>query len=278
MDQNEKFLGSIQILLAALLWSSVGLVIRGVNCDLFWLLTLRSSAACIILAPSLLALRGKYRDPNIWLAALFYALFMVVFALSTRLVGSAQTMAGQYTAPLFVYLALVLRKKLQLTLANAFPMALITLGCVIALAGDGISFLSLFPLLNGVLFPLYATFFRRAQDIPAGTVMWVGNLLCIVLSLPFALGQPLPDWGSTGLIVLTGVMVNGFAYTLYGKGAQRVDALSSVMLCLIEPILNPVWVWLFLGEAPSATTLTSLLLILAGGALDAILPLVRRRP
>lgn len=50
------------------------------------------------------------------------------------------------------------------------------------------------------------------------------------------------------------------------------------MLCLIEPILNPVWVWLFLGEAPSATTLTSLLLILAGGALDAILPLVRRRP
>ena len=108
--------------------------------------------------------------------------------------------------------------------------------------------------------------------------MWVGNLLCIVLSLPFALGQPLPDWGSTGLIVLTGVMVNGFAYTLYGKGAQRVDALSSVMLCLIEPILNPVWVWLFLGEAPSATTLTSLLLILAGGALDAILPLVRRRP
>ena len=93
MEQNEKFLGSVQILLAALLWSSVGLVIRGVNCDLFWLLTLRSSAACIILAPSLLALRGKYRDPNIWLAALFYALFMVVFALSTRLVGSAQTMA-----------------------------------------------------------------------------------------------------------------------------------------------------------------------------------------
>ena len=71
MEQNEKFLGSVQILLAALLWSSVGLVIRGVNCDLFWLLTLRSIAACIILAQSLLALRGKYRDPNIWLAALF---------------------------------------------------------------------------------------------------------------------------------------------------------------------------------------------------------------
>ena len=47
------------------------------------------------------------------------------------------------------------------------------------------------------------------------------------------------------------------------------------MLCLAEPVLNPVWVFLFLGEAPSAVGLASLLLILAGGALDVVIAALR---
>ena len=43
---------------------------------------------------------------------------------------------------------------------------------------------------------------------------------------------------------------------------------SAVMLCLAEPLLNPVWVFLFLGEAPTPAGAVSLLLILAGGFLD----------
>ena len=62
--------------------------------------------------------------------------------------------------------------------------------------------------------------------------------------------------------------VNGFGYTLYARGARQVAPLTAVMLCLAEPLLNPVWVFLFLGEAPTPAGLCSLLLILAGGFLD----------
>lgn len=269
--QNEKYIGRVQILIAALLWSGVGLVIRGVDCDIFWLLAIRSLAAVIMLAPSLRALQGRLRQRNIWLAAVFYAVFMLIFSVSTRFVGAAQTMAGQYTAPLFVYLLLVLRRRMQVRWDNLTPMLLIAIGCAVGLAGGEISALSLLPLLNGVFFPLYGTFLRQASEIPASSVMCIGNFFCVVFSVPLAIGSPLPSWGGFGLIVLTGLLVNGLAYTLYGSGAQRVDALSSVMLCLLEPILNPVWVWVFLGEAPSGTTLASLLLILAGGAANALL-------
>lgn len=277
MTKNEKLLGGGQILLAALLWSSAGLVIRGVQCGPYWLLVIRSGAACLALAPGLRAMKGKRFGAAGWLAALLYALFMIVFALSTRLVGAAQAVGGQYTAPLFVYVALAARKKLRVRLSGLAPMVLIAAGCAVALAGGGLTPLTLLPLASGVLFPLYSAFLRRAGDVPAGAVMCLGNGLCAAMSLPFALGSQLPDAVGGALIALAGVLVNAFGYTVYARGARRVDALAGVMLCLAEPVLNPVWVWLILGEAPGGTALASLLLILAGGVLDAGIAALRTR-
>ena len=160
--KNEKILGAGQILLAALLWSSAGLVIRGVSCDMFWLLVIRSGAACLVLAPGLGALRGRRFGLNAFLAALLYALFMVAFAVSTRVVGAAQAVGGQYTAPLFVYLALAVQRKLRVRLSGVLPMALIAAGCAVALVGGGLTPLTLLPLASGVLFPLYSQGGRRA--------------------------------------------------------------------------------------------------------------------
>ena len=95
-----------------------------------------------------------------------------------------------------------------------------------------------------------------------------GGLACAVLALPFAVSTPLPVLGDAALIAVAGVAVNGFGYTLYARGARQVASLTAVMLCLAEPLLNPVWVFLFLGEAPTPAGAVSLLLILAGGFLD----------
>ena len=102
----------------------------------------------------------------------------------------------------------------------------------------------------------------------AGAVNCLGNLACAVLALPFAVSTPLPVLGDAALIAVAGVAVNGFGYTLYAGGARQVASLTAVMLCLAEPLLNPVWVFLFLGEAPTPAGAVSLLLILAGGFLD----------
>lgn len=267
--------GAAQVLAAALLWSSAGLLIRGVDCSTFWLLCIRSGAAALVLAPGLRALRGHRIGFNGWLAIWLYAAFMFAFALSTRLAGASQAVAGQYTAPLFLYAASVLRHKIRVRLSNLSPMLCIAAGCVLALVAGGVDLLTLLPLSCGVLFPLYSAFLRRAGGLPAGAVNCLGNLACALLALPFALSAPLPAVGGAALIAVAGMIVNGLGYTLYARGARRTDSLTAVMLCLAEPVLNPVWVFLFLGEAPSPAGLASLLLILAGGALDVLVAWVR---
>ena len=228
-----------------------------------------------MLAPGLRALRGKKIGVNGWLAIWLYAAFMFAFAMATKLAGASQAVAGQYTAPLFIYAASVLRRKTRVRLSNLAPMLCIAAGCVLSLVAGGVSFLTLLPLSCGVLFPLYSAFLRRAGDLPAGAVNCLGNLACALLALPFALTAPLPAVGGAALIAIAGMAVNGLGYTLYARGARQVDSLTAVMLCLAEPVLNPVWVFLFLGEAPSAVGLASLLLILAGGALDVVIAALR---
>lgn len=264
---HSKISGKAQVLAAALLWSSAGLLIRGVDCGMFWLLVIRNGAAGLALSPWLWRERDGFPWKRAWPAALCYALFMMAFAMSTRWVGAAAAVAGQYTAPLFVYVYFAFRKKLMVRFSNAVPMALIAAGCLISLCMGGA--LSLLAVCCGFLFPLYTANLRRCQTMSAMSVMALGNLLCAVVALPMALGvEPVPPLRSAALITLAGVVVNGLAYAIYAKGARKVEPLTCMLLCLAEPVLNPVWVWMFLGEAPNAAALGSLLLILGGGVLD----------
>lgn len=268
MMGQKRWQGTVQVLAAALLWSSAGLLIRGVACSTFWLLAIRSGAAALALAPSLRQLCGHKIGRNGWLAIWLYAAFMFAFALATRLTSASQAVAGQYTAPLFIYLFSVVRGKIRVRPINLLPMLCIALGCGLSLFAGTTGPLVLLPLACGLLFPAYSAFLRRAGDLPAGAVNCLGNLACAVLALPFAISTPLPVLGDTALIAVAGVAVNGFGYTLYARGARQVASLTAVMLCLAEPLLNPVWVFLFLGEAPTPAGAVSLLLILAGGFLD----------
>jgi drug/metabolite transporter (DMT)-like permease len=49
-----------------------------------------------------------------------------------------------------------------------------------------------------------------------------------------------------------GVVQLGISYTLFTVGMTRgVRSLDAGIVCYIEPVLNPVWVFLVLGERPS---------------------------
>ena len=53
-------------------------------------------------------------------------------------------------------------------------------------------------------------------------------------------------------VVYLGVVQLGISYTLFTVGITRgVRSLDAGIICYIEPVLNPVWVFLVLGERPS---------------------------
>ncbi len=58
----------------------------------------------------------------------------------------------------------------------------------------------------------------------------------------------------------------GVSYMLYARAIKHVTALEAVLIPVIEPILNPVWVLLFVGEKPGALALAGGVLVLGAVA------------
>lgn len=59
-----------------------------------------------------------------------------------------------------------------------------------------------------------------------------------------------------------GVFQNGIPSILYSRGLDKVPALTGSFISMIEPLMNPVWVFLATGECPSILALIGGVLII----------------
>jgi drug/metabolite transporter (DMT)-like permease len=73
-----------------------------------------------------------------------------------------------------------------------------------------------------------------------------------------------------------GVLQLGLSYALYAEAIKHVTALEAMLIPLIEPVLNPVWVMLALGERPGPWAIVGGALVL-GAVLVRGMVMVRRR-
>ena len=94
---------------------------------------------------------------------------------------------------------------------------------------------------------------REGAGNAATATVVLGNLLAFLVTLPKAL--PLPHAGLPNLVVLLylGVFQIGLAYLLVTRAIRHVPAFEATTVLLLEPALNPVWVWLVQHERPART-------------------------
>ena len=50
---------------------------------------------------------------------------------------------------------------------------------------------------------------------------------------------------------MLGIIQVGLSYILYSLAIEHLSALDGIILPVVEPLLNPVWVALTIGEQPS---------------------------
>lgn len=119
-------------------------------------------------------------------------------------------------------------------------------------------------LASGLCFAFYILLLRhtRSQQVNRASSVIYGNMILVIVLAPFGLAA-LPIMTARDVVAVSylGVVQIGVAYTLFTLGMARgVRSLDAGIVGYIEPVLNPVWVFLLLGERPSNWAL-------AGGAI-----------
>jgi drug/metabolite transporter (DMT)-like permease len=242
---------------AAFLWSTGGLFIKWNTLTGLELSFCRSLFAMLTVA-ILTRHEGFGLNRTSAIASVLYALLLVLFVLSTKATTAANAIFLQYTAPVYVMIFEPLIYKERFRLRD-----LVTV--LVCLGGMGLFFVgqlrpqdvegNLMALASGLCFAFYFLLLRhpRAREVNRASSVIYGNLLAVIALAWWGLPALLNLNGHDALsVTYLGVVQLGIAYALFTKGMARgVRSLDAGIVCYIEPVLNPVWVFLVLGERPS---------------------------
>ena len=106
-----------------------------------------------------------------------------------------------------------------------------------------------------------ALFLRKEKAGSPVTAILLGNIIVALAGAPFMFTTPLGE-GDGWWLLLLGVVQLGLPYVLYSIAIKHVTALEATLIPLIEPVLNPLWVMLALGERPGPWAIVGALLVL----------------
>ena len=62
------------------------------------------------------------------------------------------------------------------------------------------------------------------------------------------------DFKTLIVVIVMGLLISPISRVLMGNGAKYISASEVTLLMIIETIMAPIWVWIFLDEIPSFNT------------------------
>jgi drug/metabolite transporter (DMT)-like permease len=271
--------GRLLIVATALLWSLAGVFIKFLDLPPLTIVFYRSVFAALVFTPFLR--RKDWRiDRPILISVISYTAAISAFVSANKLTTAANAIVLQYTAPLFVFLfsGIVLGEKISRL--NGFTLAASMIGVAIIFLGSagqpdmaGV----LLALLSGALFAAYMINLRKTQAVSPVYLTWINNVVCALLLLLVVKSQLGLTSTQLGIVAVMGAVQLGLPYFLFSKGLQTVPLQEASLIALIEPVLNPLWVALIVGEIPSLATLAGGGLIVAALGVRYLWPLPQSR-
>ena len=260
------------LILTAILWSLGGMFIKAMTWNGIAVAGVRGAIAAL----TLLCFMGKPNLKFTWSkigAIVAYAGTSLIFVMATKKTTAANAILLQYTAPIYTAILGHWLLKEKVHKKDIICIGVI-LGGMILFFVDGLAVGNitgdLLALLAGVCFGCMHVFMRMEKDNNPIEAMFWGNLLVFAISIPW-LGDIALTGVNVGSILFLGIIQMGLSYFLYSKAIQHVTALEAIIIPIIEPILNPVWVFLVQGEAPSIWAIIGGVIVVFGVAIRSIM-------
>lgn len=274
--------GPILIAVTAVLWSFGGLFIKMIPWGAMTIIGMRAVFAAAILAIYMRKPRITF-SPSVILGAICMAGTTILFVFANKLTTAANAIVLQYTGPIFVIiLSIIFFKKrpraldVGAVLATFIGIALLVLGPQVGKS----SFLgNALACLSGLTFAGVFLINQMPNAKPEESLL-LGHLINIVICLPFIVTDPKVAVDSALpwiAITVLGIFQLGLAYVLFSIGIKITPPITASLIAAIEPLLNPVWVFLVKGERPGALSLVGGAIVLLAVVLYSVLTMRQQR-
>jgi drug/metabolite transporter (DMT)-like permease len=262
LSEHQK--GILYVFTAALLWSSGGLFIKLISLSAMNLSFFRCSIAAITFAlifKKRILLVNKLSIIN----SLFYAVVLITFVIATKTTTAANAIFLQATAPIYVLIFEPLLNKSRYETINILTVGVCILGMILFFVGKlepGHLEGNFIALISGITFAaLFLGMKQNDQQYQQSTIFW-GNILVAIICVPFLFSMEVITIKDLWMVTFLGVFQIAVAYAFFASGLKRILAVEASIISLVEPVFNPVWVFLGYGEIPSLTAIIGGLIIL----------------
>lgn len=249
--KNDRWRSIVFLVAASLLWSSGGLLVKSVKLNGVATAGGRSLISALIMLAVIRKPSMKFSLYKLG-GAVAYTGTVALLAVAYKHTTAANAILLQYTAPIYVALLGAWFLKERTTKLDWISIFLVFSGMILFFidkmsAGGMLG--NIYATLSGFCFACMVLLLRKQKDeSPLESVFW-GNVLTAIVGLPFMFGSTIDASSLIGLLIL-GIFQLGIPYILYALALKHVTALEAILIPVIEPLLNPVWVFLVIGETP----------------------------
>lgn len=268
----------ILLVITAVLWSLGGLLIKLIDANPLAIAGIRSFIAAVVIIVFTRKIKIQLTRIKI-MTALAYAGMVILFVTANKFTTAANAILLQYTAPIYVAILAALLLKERTKIFDWIVIVVVLSGMTLFFFDD-ISMAqrtgNIIAIASGICMAFFIVFMRMQKDGNPVESVLLGNMLTAVIGVPFIVGH-LPNMTGWLALLAAGVFQLGISYILFSAAIKHATALEAILIPIIEPILNPIWVLLIIKEVPSTLSIVGGIIVISVVTFRCILYAINKR-
>ncbi|HEY4896433.1 MAG TPA: DMT family transporter [Solirubrobacteraceae bacterium] len=277
-DSSVRRRGQLFVALAAVAWSTAGVLQRELSVGTTTQLAGRALFACVGLAAyvavanrgrTLAAFRSMGRAGLGVAVCTALASGSFIVALNHATVANVLFMqaAAPVAAALLAWVAL--GESITRRAALAMAIALVGVGLMVGGPGSGGVFGVAASVVMTLSFATSIVITRHKREVSMAPAICLSQVIVVLATAPLA--HPSTVTGrDLGLLVLLGVGQMGLGLAFLAVGARLIPAAEVALITLLEVVLGPLWVWIAISETPALTTIAGGVVVLLAVLLQTV--------
>jgi len=271
LHEHQK--GLIAVFAAGILWSTGGIFIKLITLNALQICFLRSIWAALVF---MVIFKKEIFNANLFtfINAFLYTGVLILFVSATKITTAANAIFLQYTAPIYVLIFEPLINKTKYEKVNIITVIICFIGMSLFFIGklsSGDMWGNTLGLLSGIALAGFLLGMRKNKKEYQFSSIFYGNILVSLFCLSSMFNKLDLSVPNLLMVSFLGIFQIGIAYAVFSYGLMRVYAIEASLIAMIEPVLNPVWVFIGYGEVPSIMAIAGGIIIISAIAVRAFI-------